>query len=52
MQFKFKIQEYQTEAARAVTAVFRDASLADDSTAANLEELFRTYSPDTIRRVI
>ena len=33
-------------------AVFRDASLADDSAAANFEELFRTYSPDTIRRVI
>ena len=35
-----------------VYAVFRDASLADDATAANLEELFKTYSPDTVRRVI
>ena len=33
-------------------AVFRDASMADDATAANFEELFKTYSPDTIRRVI
>ena len=35
-----------------VYAVFRDASLADDSAAANLEELFKTFSPDTVRRVI
>lgn len=35
-----------------IYAVFRDASLSDDSAAANLEELFKTYSPDTIRRVI
>ena len=33
-------------------AVFRDAALADDATAANLEELFKTYSPDTVRKVI
>ena len=33
-------------------AVFRDSSLADDATEANFEELFKTYSPDTIRRVI
>ena len=33
-------------------AVFRDASMANDATAANFEELFKTYSPDTIRRVI
>ena len=37
---------------RPLYAVFRDASLADDATAANFEELFRTYSPDTVRRVI
>ena len=37
---------------RPIYAVFRDASLADDSAAANFEELFKTYSPDTIRRVI
>ena len=35
-----------------VYAVFRDASLKDDATAANLEELFKTYSPDTVRKVI
>ncbi len=33
-------------------AVMRDASMADDATHANFEELFKTYSPDTIRRVI
>ena len=37
---------------RPLYAVFRDASLADDAAAANFEELFRTYSPDTVRRVI
>ena len=37
---------------RPIYAVFRDASLADDSSAANFEELFKTYSPETIRRVI
>ncbi len=33
-------------------AVMRDSSMADDATQANFEELFRTYSPDTVRRVI
>ncbi len=33
-------------------AVMRDASMADDATHANFEELFRIYSPDTVRRVI
>ena len=33
-------------------AVMRDASMADDATEANFEELFKTYSPDTFRRVI
>jgi adenine-specific DNA-methyltransferase len=37
---------------RPLYAVFRDSSLADDATEANFEELFKTYSPDTIRRVI
>jgi adenine-specific DNA-methyltransferase len=35
-----------------VYAVFRDASFADDSAAANFEELFKTYSPDTVRKVV
>ena len=35
-----------------IYAVFRDASFASDSDAANFEELFKTYSPDTVRRVI
>jgi adenine-specific DNA-methyltransferase len=37
---------------RPLYAVFRDASMADDATEANFEVLFKTYSPDTIRRVI
>lgn len=35
-----------------VYAVMRDASMVDDATQANFEELFKTYSPDTVRRVI
>lgn len=35
-----------------IYAVMRDASMTDDATQANFEELFRTYSPDTVRRVI
>ena len=33
-------------------AVMRDLSFEDDSASANFEELFKTFSPDTIRRVI
>lgn len=33
-------------------AVMRDASMADDATQANFAELFRTYSPDTVTRVV
>jgi adenine-specific DNA-methyltransferase len=33
-------------------AVMRDSSMRDDATQANFEELFKTYSPDTVRRVI
>ena len=35
-----------------IYAVFRDASFASDSDAVNFEEFFKTYSPDTVRRVI
>ena len=35
-----------------IYAVMRDASMADDATHANFEELFKIYSPDTVRRVI
>lgn len=31
-------------------AVFRDSSMADDSVAANFEQIFMTYSPQTVRR--
>ena len=33
-------------------AVIRDSSMAEDATHANYEELFRTYSPDTVPQVI
>ena len=33
-------------------AVFLDASFASDSDSANFDECFKTYSPDTVRRVI
>lgn len=33
-------------------AVIRDSSMADDATHANYEELFRTYSPNTVPQVI
>lgn len=51
-------EEVSAEAVEAIAkekpfyAVFRDASMKDDATVANLEELFKTFSPDTIRRVI
>ena len=33
-------------------ALFRDATIADDSTVTNIDEIFKTYSNDTRRRVI
>ena len=33
-------------------AVFRDSSMADDSVAANFEQIFETYSPETVRKVL
>jgi len=33
-------------------AVFRDSSMADDSTATNFEQIFKTYSPNTQTRVL
>ena len=33
-------------------AVFRDSSMANDSVATNFEEIFKTYSPDTVRKVL
>lgn len=32
--------------------VMRDRSMANDTVAANFEQIFRTYSPDTVRRVL
>lgn len=33
-------------------AVFRDSCMADDSVATNFEQIFVTYSPETIRKVL
>ena len=33
-------------------AVFRDSSMANDSVAANFEQMFKAYSPDTVRKVL
>ena len=35
-----------------IRSVIRDSSMANDSVATNLEQIFGTYSPKTIRRVI
>jgi len=32
--------------------VSRDSSMADDNVAANFEEIFKTYSPETVRKVL
>ena len=51
-------KDVDTEALEAITkerplyAVFRDACFSNDAAVANLEELFKTFSPDTIRKVI
>ncbi|AOR25055.1 site-specific DNA-methyltransferase [Clostridium taeniosporum] len=33
-------------------AIFRDSSLSNDSVATNFEQIFKTYSPNTIRKVL
>lgn len=33
-------------------AVFHDSSMANDSVATNFEQIFETYSPDTVRKVL
>lgn len=51
-------EDVDTEALKAIAkehplyAVFRDACFSNDAAVANLEELFKTFSPDTIRKVI
>lgn len=43
-----------TEIAKRQPAYFvmRDRSMANDTVAANFEQIFRTYSPDTVRKVL
>lgn len=51
-------ENVSTEALEAIArekpiyAVFRDSSFASDADVANLDELFKTFSPGTIRKVI
>jgi adenine-specific DNA-methyltransferase len=33
-------------------AVFRDSSMANDSVMTNFEQIFETYSPNTVRKVL
>ena len=33
-------------------AVFRDSGMANDSVAANFDQIFETYSPDTVRKLL
>ncbi|MDE5580579.1 MAG: site-specific DNA-methyltransferase [Treponemataceae bacterium] len=46
--------EIVTEIAKAkpLYAVFRDSGLSSDSVAANFEQIFATYSPSTVRKVL
>lgn len=46
--------EIVTEIAKAkpLYAVFRDSGLSSDSVAANFEQIFATYSPGTVRKVL
>ncbi len=46
--------EIVTEIAKAkpLYAVFRDSGLSSDSVAANFEQIFATYSPNTVRKVL
>ena len=47
-------EETVTEIAKRRPSYFtmRDSSMANDTVAANFEQIFRTYSPDTVRRVL
>ncbi len=47
-------EETITEIAKRRPTYFamRDSSMANDTVAANFEQIFRTYSPDTVRRVL
>jgi adenine-specific DNA-methyltransferase len=52
--FERVTNEIVTEIAQAKPyyAVFRDSSFANDSTLVNFEQVFKTYSPTTIRKVL
>ena len=52
--FGLATDEIVTEIAKSKPyyAVFRDSSFASDSTLVNFEQIFKTYSPTTIRKVL
>ena len=37
---------------KSIYAVFRDSSMANDSVMTNFEQIFATYSPNTVRKVL
>ena len=51
MKFKFKIQQYQSDAVEAVVRVFAGQS-SHGSVATNFDQIFATYSHDTERKVL
>lgn len=52
MRFRFKTQQYRTDAVDSTMCIFRDRSMADDSVATNFDQIFETYSPSTVRNVL
>ena len=46
------IVEYNRGQEKPDYAVFSDSSMANDSVAANFEQIFVTYSPETVRKVL
>lgn len=51
MKFKFKIQQYQSDAVEAVVRVFADQA-SHGSVATNFDHIFATYSPDAEGKVL
>ena len=51
MKFKFKIQQYQSDAVETVVRVFAGQGL-HNSVATNFDRVFATYSPDIERKVL
>lgn len=48
----YAFQELKRELKNVDDAVFRDSCMANDSVATNFEQIFATYSPETVRKVL